>query len=147
MVYMYVCFLKANSCWEIPGLQDIIRVLLQNAINFFDMLFDLFDRLQTQQKLLVAMTLWSIWKSQDTELWDAINTSPATIVTRAKGTLNKLSCMQRAKTPVQNDDFEHTRTKPPLSMIKCNVDPASFNSNTTKHIILLPLPPFWKLKL
>jgi len=93
------------------------------------MLFDLFNRLQTQQKLLVAMTLWSIRKHRNTKLWDATYTSPATIVARAKDTLNEWSSMQRTKAPVRNKDSGHTWTKPPLGMIKCNVDVASFNSN------------------
>lgn len=94
------------------------------------MLFDLFNRLKTYHKLLVAMTLWSIWKSRNAKLWDAANTSPTTIATCAKDTLNEWSCMKRAKAPVQNEYSDYTWTKPPLGMIKCNVDSASFNNNT-----------------
>jgi len=56
--------------------------------------------------------------------------SPATIVTRAKDTLNEWSCMQREKASVRNEYSDYIWTKPDLGMIKCNVDAASFNSNT-----------------
>lgn len=56
---------------------------------------------------LSVKILWSLWKSWTTNLWDATDTTPATIVTRAKDTLNKMSCMQRTLAPVGNEDFEH----------------------------------------
>lgn len=68
-----------------------------NANNFTTTLFDLFDRLATQQ-LLVAITIWNLWKSCNTKLWEATNTSPSSIVTW----------------DVHNEDHDHSYTEPEL---------------------------------
>lgn len=47
------------------------------------MLFDLLDRLPEQQTLTTAMTLWSLWKSQNLNLWESTDTIPTVIVSRA----------------------------------------------------------------
>jgi len=101
---MHVFFVcpKAISCWELIGVCHIIQDLLLNADNFASMLFDLIDRLSTQQQALVAMTLWSLWKSRNAKLWESTDTSPSYIVTHAKDSLNEWSCMQRAKVPIHN---------------------------------------------
>ena len=75
------------------------------------------------------MTLWSLWKSQNTKLWEASDTTPASIVTRVKDTLNEWSCMQRAKLPLHEAKAYHNWRKPCADMIKCNVDAAAFNNN------------------
>jgi len=91
----FVCS-KAVSCWELLGVHNTIHDLLLNANTFTSMFFDLMDKLQTQEQVLVAMTLWSLWKSRNNKLWLASDTSPSSIVTLAKDTLNKWICMQRA---------------------------------------------------
>ena len=92
---MHVFFVcpKAISCWELIGVCHIIQDLLLNADNFASMLFDLIDRLSTQQQALVAMTLWSLWKSRNAKLWESTDTSPSYIVTNANDSLNEWSCM------------------------------------------------------
>jgi len=52
-----------------------------------------------------------------------------TNIIRAKDTLNEGSCMQQAKAPIHNTNSEHAWIKPPVGMIKCNVDAAAFNNN------------------
>ncbi|XP_024636515.1 uncharacterized protein [Medicago truncatula] len=76
------------------------------------------------------MTLWSMWKSRNAKLWESTDTSPSYIVTRAKDALNEWSCMQRAKAPIHNKNSEHAWIKPPVGMIKCNVDAAAFDNNS-----------------
>jgi len=75
------------------------------------------------------MTVWSLWKSQNTKLWEAFDTTPASIVTRAKDTLNEWSLMQRSKLPLHEAEAYHNWSKSPAGMIKCNVDTAAFNNN------------------
>jgi len=129
--HMHVFFVcsKATSCWKLIGIHSIVHELLQNANDFTAMLSELFNRLQSQQQILVAMTLWSLWKSRNTKLWEASDTSPASIVTRAKDTLNEWSCMQRAKLPLDEAEAYHSWSKPPAGMIKCNVDTAALNND------------------
>ena len=129
MHVFFVCS-KATSCWELIGIHSIVHKLLQIANDFTAMFFELFNRLQSQQQILVAMTLWSLWKSRSTKLWKAYDTTPSSIVTRAKYTLNEWSCMQRAKLPLHEAEAFHNWSKPPTGMIKCNVDTAAFNNNT-----------------
>ncbi|RHN46977.1 hypothetical protein MtrunA17_Chr7g0247981 [Medicago truncatula] len=52
------------------------------------MLFDLLSKLSTQHQTLTSMTLWSLWKSRNTKLWESTGTSPTFIVTRAKDVLH-----------------------------------------------------------
>jgi len=52
------------------------------------------------------MTIWSLWKSCNTKLKEATDTSLIVVVTQE----------------VHNEDLDHSCTKPQLGMIKCNVD-------------------------
>jgi len=93
------------------------------------MLFDLIDRLSAHQQTRVVITLWSLWKSCNAKLWESMDNSLLYINTSTKGTLNEWSCMQRAKAPIHNTNYEHTWIKPRVDMIKCNVDAYAFNYN------------------
>ncbi|AET02887.1 hypothetical protein MTR_8g057090 [Medicago truncatula] len=84
-------------------LEKIIRELLTRENHFSAILLTM---LKEKDRLFVAMILWSMWKSRNTKFSEAINTTPPSIATRA------------------ND-------VPSLGHIKCNVDTAIFNSNTT----------------
>lgn len=128
-IHVFFICPKAISFWELLGVDHIIRDLLLTANNCAAMFFDLLDRLQPQQQTLVAMTLWSLWKSRNSKLWDASDTTPSFTVTRAKDTLNEWCYMQRAKVPVHHAISAHTWIKPPVGKIKCNVDAAAFNNN------------------
>lgn len=121
---------KASSCWELAQMDSTIRVLLHNVDDFTTLLFTLFDRLSDQQQSLASMILWSIWKSRNSKLWEGSDTSPSIIVQRAKDLLNKWSYMQRARHLVSDTQQEATWSKPPASIVKCNVDCALFNNNT-----------------
>jgi len=55
----FVCS-KAASCWELLGVHNTIHDLLLNANTFTSLFFDLMDKLQTQEQVLVGMTLWSL---------------------------------------------------------------------------------------
>jgi len=125
----FVCS-KANQCWNLLGLNGTIQARLPSANNFTTMLFALFDRLQVQQLTLTTMTLWSLWKSRNTKLWEAIDTSPSAIVSQAKDRLVEWGCMQRGKVRSRNDHTKQPWIKPPPGMIKCNVDATSFNGNS-----------------
>jgi len=61
------------------------------------MLFDVFTGLNEQDKLSAAMTLWSLWKSQNANLLVATDTPPTSIITRAHDVLHEWSCMQKTK--------------------------------------------------
>ncbi|RHN55891.1 putative RNA-directed DNA polymerase [Medicago truncatula] len=121
---------KASSCWELLGVNHIIRDLLLSSNDCTSMFFDLIDRLHPQQQVLVAMTLWSLWKSRNSKLWEATDTTPISIVTRAKDVINEWSCMQREKAPIHHANSVHSWIKPPIGTIKCNVDAAAFNNNS-----------------
>jgi len=66
-----------------------VHDFLLNVNTFTSMFFDIMDKLSTQQQVLVAMTLWSLWKSRNTKLWEALDTSPSSIAAQAKDTLNE----------------------------------------------------------
>ncbi|XP_024630723.1 uncharacterized protein [Medicago truncatula] len=102
--------------------------------NFNVMLFEFFRRLSSTQQKSAAMLLWSLWKSRNSKLWDALDTSSAFTVCRAKDTLQEWSCMQRAKKQVQNLPCLSSWTKPPVGMTKCNVDaPTCHNNSITDY--------------
>ena len=59
MHIFFVCS-KAIECWDKIGITNIIRELLLGANNFYVMLFDLFTRLNEQDKLSTAMNLQTL---------------------------------------------------------------------------------------
>jgi len=132
--HMHVFFVcsKAVNCWEHIGIHNIILELLPTADNFTTMLFDLLNRLSPHQQSLTAMVLWSLWKNRNSKLWEAIDHTSSFIVTRAKDTLNEWSCMQRAKLPAHNAEHPPKWSKPPVGIIKRNVDAASLNNDSIK---------------
>lgn len=88
----FVCS-KAATCWNLVGLDNLIRELLGMINNFNVMLFEFFHRLSSTQQQSAAMLLWSLWKSRNSKLWDVMDTSSAFTVSRAKDTLQEWSCM------------------------------------------------------
>ena len=125
----FVCS-KAANCWEKIGLGNLICNLLLTADNFTATLFNLFDKLSLHHQHLAVMLLWSLWKSHNAKLWEATDTSPNFIISHAKGTLQKWSCMQRTKHQEQNLTHTSSWVKPPTGTTKCNVDAAMFDNNT-----------------
>ncbi|XP_024639931.1 uncharacterized protein [Medicago truncatula] len=77
------------------------------------------------------MLLWSIWKSRNTKLWEASESTSAYIISRANDSLQEWSCMQRAKLQVQNQVLTPSWVKPRFGTIKCNTDAAMFDNNST----------------
>jgi len=112
---------------------------------------------------LSVKILWSIWKSRTTKLWDTTNTSPTTIVTRAKDTLNKRSVYKehehRYETKISSTlELSHHCMISVMLMPLCSTiillwdkicvfETLWVNFCWANQIVLLPLPPFWKLKL
>jgi len=92
----FVCS-KAITCWDLLGLGNLVHELLQTADDFTALLFEFLRRLSLTQQQSAAMLLWSLWKSRNFKLWDALDTSSAFTVSRARDTLQEWSCMQRAK--------------------------------------------------
>jgi len=112
------------------GIGNLIHELLLAANDFTTLLFDLLDRLSSQQQHLAAMLLWSLWKSRNTKLWETMDTSSTFILSRAKDTLQEWSCMECAKFQRFNTEQSTSWVKPLMGRIKCNVDAALFNNNT-----------------
>jgi hypothetical protein len=96
MDIFFVCS-KVIECWDKIGIRNIIRELLLGANNFYVMLFDLFTRLNEQDKLSNAMNVQSLWKSLNVKYWDATYTPPTSISTRAHDVLHEWSYLQKAK--------------------------------------------------
>jgi ribonuclease HI len=94
------------------------------------MLFTFFDRLSISQVALAAMTLWSLWKCRNSKLWDNVDTPPLVVINRARDTLYEWSYMQQAKNSMQEITHDALWEKPPLTVVKCNVDCALFNNNS-----------------
>jgi ribonuclease HI len=121
---------KAVSCWELLQLDTIIRDLLPTSYDFSTLLFDLFDRLTTEQQSMVSMILWSLWKNRNAKLWENSDSAPTFIVQSARDSLNEWSYMQHHK--IHGQQVHHTVmwSKPPPPFLKCNVDCALFNNNS-----------------
>jgi len=88
--------------------------------DFASMVFDLFDRYPTHQRYLATMVLWSLWKNRNSKLWD---NSTTYIVTLAKDTLTKWSCMKRAKLAIQAANIPHAWSKPPWEQSNAMLTP------------------------
>lgn len=129
MHLFFVCT-KAMDCWDRINLGNHIRELLHRANDFTTMLFDFLDRLPSYQQHAAAMLLWSLWKSRNIKLWDSLDTTTASTVSRAKDTLHEWRCMQRARPQPQNQDHIISWKKPPEGVLKCNIDAATFSHNT-----------------
>jgi hypothetical protein len=106
MHLFFICH-KSVACWNLIGVNNIIRKLLPSADNFQKLLFDFLSRLTDQQRHLAAMTLWSLWKSRNLLLWENTNTTPTLIVTRAQEVLHEWSCMQKIKNPQHHEEQIH----------------------------------------
>ena len=126
----FVCS-KAMECWENIGMGNLVRDLLLTADNFTNTVFGFFDRLLLHQQPLAAMLLWSIGKSRNTKLWEALETTSTCIISRANDSLQEWSCMQRTKLQVQNQVLTHSWVKPHFGTIKCNTNAAMFDNNST----------------
>jgi len=111
MHLFFICH-KFVACWNLIGVDNIIRELLPSADNFQKLLFEFFNRLTDQQRHLAAMTLWSLRKSHNLLLWENTNTTPILIVTRAQEVLHEWSCMQKIKNPPHHEKQIHVWTKP-----------------------------------
>ncbi|XP_024633515.1 uncharacterized protein [Medicago truncatula] len=126
-----------NSIWNLqipPRVRAFLWRLAQHCLptraNLLTCGIPCDDSLHPQQQVLAAMTLWSLWKSRNSKLWEATDTTPISIVTRAKDAINEWSCMQREKAPIHHANSVHSWIKPPIGTIKCNVDAAAFNNNS-----------------
>lgn len=68
-MHIFFACTKAKEFQENIGLENVIRELLLQSINFTILLFDFFfDRLSSQQQQIVVMLIWSLWKSRNTKL-------------------------------------------------------------------------------
>jgi len=128
MHLFFVCD-KGKECWENIGMGNLIWELLSRANNFSTLLFDFMSRIIVQQQEIVAMVLWSLWKSCNTKLWEFTDNPTAVIISRAKDILYEWSCMQRAKLQTPNRNQLATWSKPPPGVTKCNVDATIFHNN------------------
>jgi len=129
MHIFFVCS-KATSCWKLLKLDNLVRDLLVTASDFPSTLFAFFDRLSISQMALAAMTLWCLWKCRNSKLWDSVDTLPLVVINRARDTLSEWSYMQQAKHPVQEMTHDALWEKPPLTVVKCNVDCVLFKNNS-----------------
>jgi hypothetical protein len=125
MHIFFVCS-KAIECWDKIGITNIIRELLLGANNFYAMLFDLFTRLKEKYRLSPAMTLWSLWMSQNAKLWDLTNTTPTSIINRAhEYYMNGVACKKLSIRCIHKINNCAVWIKPQPGYIKCNVDAPS----------------------
>ena len=103
--HMHLFFVshKAMACWNLLGIGSIIQDLLYRADSFHQqILFDLLHKLHDHQTPLVAMIIWSFWKSQNLLLWEDNDTTPTLTITRAQEVLYEWSCFQKVKHPEQH---------------------------------------------
>ncbi|XP_024626802.2 uncharacterized protein [Medicago truncatula] len=87
-------------------------------------------KLSISQVALAAMTLWSLWKCRNSKLWDNVDTPSLVVCNRARDTLYEWSYMQHANNLVQEITHDALWEKPPLTVVKCNVECALFNNNS-----------------
>jgi len=99
----FICT-QATACWEIIGIDSLLRNIVQMVDNITVVLFDLLDKLPEQQRLTTAKTLWSLWKSRNLKLWESIVTTLATIISRAHDVHHEWTCMLKVKFTQPNSD-------------------------------------------
>jgi len=129
--HLFFVYPKVVVCWELMQLDTIIHDFLPTSYDFSTLLFNLFNRLTTEQQSMASMVLWSLWKNSNSKLWENSDSAPTFIVQSAKDSLNEWRYMQHHKN--QGQQVHHTVqwTKPPPPFFKCNVDCALFNNNST----------------
>ncbi|XP_024628810.1 uncharacterized protein [Medicago truncatula] len=148
MAHLFFACPFAIQVWRLSGLWSDVSAANSNADSDIGTVFALLDMLTTEQRVVFAATVWSLWKHRNLKVWEGVTEVVAVVVDRARVMITKwqiantkTSAESRAATaapPTQllsnsaevnsSDDGLVLWQKPTSGRYKCNVD-AAFSSN------------------
>jgi ribonuclease HI len=127
------CFFGCGAVkeiWEQSSIWNHVRPYIDNAIGIVQMLFQMLEELETTTCCHIAMLLWAVWWKRNQACWQGKTPTSYTVIRRAHEHYEDWTKARKTQQNISSNSpnvEDITWTKPPLNMIKCNVDAACYN--------------------
>lgn len=117
----------AKRCWEMLNLWDTIQAQLVLRESLRVLFFYLLATLDRSMQTTFAMTLWSLWGSRSSKLWDGVDETSAAVVHRGHSMFHAWHKVRLHLDLEVQDVQAHPSTvaarhRPPVGYYKCNID-------------------------
>lgn len=116
-------------CWKLAGFWNVIRVQVDSADSFDDLIFRLLASISKAKISQVVMLMCVLWWRSNGKVWEDADRSPSVTVRRATNCLTDWGKCHRRRVSVPQRQISPPQwVKPPLVFAKCNLDAAVFGN-------------------
>jgi ribonuclease HI len=129
------CFFGCGAVqelWEQSPIWNQVRPYIDNAIGIVQMLFQMLEELEATTCCNIAMLLWVVWWKRNQVCWQGQTPTSYAVIRRAQEQYEDWTKVRKTQQNISNNSptvEEIKWTKPPLNMLKCNVDAACYNES------------------
>lgn len=129
------CFFGCGAVqeiWEQSLIWNQVRPYIDNAIGIVQMLFQMLEELEATTCCNIAMLLWAVWWKRNQVCWQGQTPTSYAVIRRAHEQYEDWTKVRKMQQNISNNSstVEDIKwTKPPLNMLKCNVDAACYNES------------------
>lgn len=134
--HLFFTCARAEQCWRHLQLWHTIEPLILQADGFWDLFFKAVKAMDHDQVCLLAVGIWSLWKSRNEMLWDDKDMRPSLVAARVLSFCkewsfynSRLHIGHAVHTPHCVAAPPQSWSKPPAGFVKINID-AGFNFDT-----------------
>ncbi|XP_058742492.1 uncharacterized protein LOC131614986 [Vicia villosa] len=129
--HLFIQCSKSIECWIRVGLWPLLQRISSNGELFASVIFSFLQVSNHDQKAIFSVTLWSIWKGRNNQVWNQVEDSPTLICLRANQLLTDWKEAQKYR--LNNEIITSPPAiirweKPQRGRFKCNID-AAFSHN------------------
>ncbi|XP_058752178.1 uncharacterized protein LOC131625327 [Vicia villosa] len=129
--HLFILCSKSIECWKRVGLWPLLQRISSNGELFASVIFSFLQVSNQDHKAIFSVTLWSIWKGRNNQVWNQVEESPTLICQRDNQLLTdwKEAQKYRLNNEIINSPPAIIRwEKPQEGRFKCNID-AAFSHN------------------